>query len=712
MEIISWCNRIIRYSFYLLFLIVPLILTPWNYELFEFNKMMVTYALTIGIGTAWIMKMALERKIAIRRTPLDIPIMLFVLSQLVSSFFSIDPHVSWFGYYSRFNGGMLSVFCYVFLYYAFVSNASFEHSAISRQHIIKLLYLMLGSATLVACYAILQRLGIDKHLWVQDVQNRVFSTLGQPNWLAAYLVALMPLALHFALYNKKHLSSIFGAFYVIFFMTLLFTKSRSGILALGITLLLYVGLKTVLRLWTKTAITIFLILHAIPAIFIFFHGSNIDQIDKYFTYNAIQQRMKTSPSHQATGDPAAGQSGGTLLEYGGTESGTIRKYVWDAAIAAWRSTQKTFFIGTGTETFAFAFFQHKPVGHNLTSEWDFLYNKAHNEYLNYLATTGIAGLFAYGVLLGVFVFWFFKHAHSEWFLAQKHTAKKTYEPFTTRHEQISLPLFAGWISILITNFFGFSVVIMQLFLFLFPAFLFATTKHAKKEIIIAIPRRAGQIISILGTIVGTVGILYVGSMWIGDYFFAKGYRLSRAGRLAEGYTNIIQATFFRPKEPLYYDELSVTLGSLAVASMEAGNATAASELATKSLTASDIALSISPNNVNFWKSRTKIYFGFADLDPKFIQAAKSSLEKAAALSPNDPKIAYNLAILEGRLGNNENAIELLKNTIAIKPNYRDAYYALYVFYTQVNQVELAKSVLGEYLKKVDPNDEELKDLAQ
>ena len=46
------------------------------------------------------------------------------------------------------------------------------------------------------------------------------------------------------------------------------------------------------------------------------------------------------------------------------------------------------------------------MGHNLTSEWDFLYNKAHNEYLNYLATTGLFGLGSYLLFIGVFLVWF------------------------------------------------------------------------------------------------------------------------------------------------------------------------------------------------------------------------------------------------------------------------------------------------------------------
>ncbi|MBP7832915.1 MAG: hypothetical protein KA035_04060, partial [Candidatus Levybacteria bacterium] len=57
-----------------------------------------------------------------KRTPLDIPIALFLLSQILSTTFSMDPYVSFWGYYTRFNGGLLSLISYIFLYYAFAAN--------------------------------------------------------------------------------------------------------------------------------------------------------------------------------------------------------------------------------------------------------------------------------------------------------------------------------------------------------------------------------------------------------------------------------------------------------------------------------------------------------------------------------------------------------------------------------------------------------------
>src|SRR3989338_10432640 len=129
--VINICNRIIEYSFYGIFLLVPLAFTSATSELFELNKMWLTWGLTIIIGAAWFSKMILQKRIIFQRTPLDIPIGLFLLSQIISTIFSLDFHVSLWGYYSRFNGGLLSIISYIFLYYAFVSNFSVISSQFS-----------------------------------------------------------------------------------------------------------------------------------------------------------------------------------------------------------------------------------------------------------------------------------------------------------------------------------------------------------------------------------------------------------------------------------------------------------------------------------------------------------------------------------------------------------------------------------------------------
>ncbi len=772
MEIQRWCNRIIYVGFVLLFALVPLLLTPWNYELFEYNKMMAVYALTVIITGTWGIKMLKEGRIRIAKTPLDIPILLFVSSQLLSTLFSIDPHVSWFGYYSRFNGGMLSIVCYVVLFYAFVSNLT---NLTNLSHLSNLVKGMILSAVLVALYGVAERLGIDKHLWVQDVQNRVFSSLGQPNWLAAYLVTLVPLAMAFLFLslrapirsgrgnpdskeiassitprndNRNHwsLGSVFWVLItILFFSVLLFTRSRSGLAGFTIADVIFWSFLAIsatkrgdwkypLRLtwntfWQAAESIIFLplllfpnvirglkrqnlllpfiICHVAFGIVIFFNGTYIDTIDRWLTLeswkNRLFQQATTPPP--ASAEATAGK-GGTLLEYGGTESGTIRKNVWEGALNAWRSSQKATLIGTGTETFAFAFFRYKPTEHNLTSEWDFLYNKAHNEYLNYLATTGILGLGSYLLLLATFIIWFIKSQYSIHNIQQG--VKNYISSLDIGYWILDIALFAGWLSILVTNFFGFAVVITNLFLFLLPALIIVLTGYSTPatSFVLNIRKSFTKFFSLAIFLALLALLALLSRSWYADTLFAGGYRYSHAGQFTASYPLLTQAIQLNDQEPLYHDEYAAALAGLAAEALESKQASTGAELITLSLKESDRALTASPQNVNFWKTRTKIYYAFANADPQWNKAAIEALTKAAELAPTDPKIFYNLAILYGREGDNKKAIELLQKTIILKQNYRDATYALWVFYTETKQAKQAKEVLETYLKKVDPGDKD------
>ncbi len=730
MHLSSWCDRIIRVSFYLLFALVPLVFTPWNHELFEYNKMMLTYALTVIITVSWVIKMVSSKKVQIAKTPLDIPIWLFVCSQFVSTLFSLDPHVSWIGYYSRFNGGMWSMISYTLLYYAFVSTIRIvptdagkpaekksaqknqpETSVPDTAYVLRLLKISLTTASVVALYGIAERLGIDKHLWVQDVQNRVFSTLGQPNWLAAYLATLLPLAAGFALiYQPKppapaSLSrliqhTVFAAMTILFFIVMLFTRSRSGLFSLAIADGVFWLLLFMRRSNKKVFGISFIFLHLLFAAIIFVNGSNIPQVDKYFSFSGLKEQF-ASPQKQETSQPKDYTA--PLLEYGGTESGVIRQYVWQGAITIWRSSTKAFLIGTGTETFAFAFYQFRPKEHNLTSEWDFLYNKAHNEYLNYLATTGIVGLGMYLLFLGFSAVFFLKSYLS-------YLSLQTKEALQT--SVINAALFTGWISILITNFFGFSVVVMQIFLFLFPAILWSLLPHDEKSgYRITLLRVSSGKRALIYAATGSTGfllLLLLWTHWQADVLFEKGYRLARSGQLAASHEPIEQAIRLNPWEPLFHDEFASNLASLASAAYDQKQASLGAQLAARSLEESDRAIATSPNNVNFWKTRTKVYYALSAVDPALNQAAVQALERAAELSPNDPKIYYNLAILYGRAGDNTHAVAMLKKSKELKPNYRDAYFGLHVFYTEMKEKELAKQVLEEYLRLVDPNDEDFR----
>lgn len=639
-------NKVIELSFYLTLIIVPLILTPYNYELFEFNKMLTVYFLTLIIAGAWIIKMLFQKRIIFKKTPLDLPLLLFLLSQIISTILSIDPHTSFWGYYSRFHGGLLSTLSYITLYYAFVSNF-FENKKVVHN----CFQVMLTTAGLVSFYAILEHFGIDKHIWIQDVQNRVFSTLGQPNWLAAYLLTIIPLSLAFSF--KNHLYFFYP---LLFSLALLFTKSRSGFIGLAAALLVFL----ILNIKQKKLLLIG-IAFAIVVI-----GLGITRLP------ASTGLAQDLPASQA----------------GGSKSSDIRKVVWQGSLDIWKHYP---LFGSGVETFAYSYYNFRPAAHNLLSEWDFLYNKAHNEFLNFLATTGIFGLFSYCFFILSYITWSIKHLKTNRLLFSA--------------------LVAGFIGLAVSNFLGFSVVSVALFFFLFPALTITLSQPESKPktnqpyYFFSFPQTQFSFL----IIVLTAFLLFkVINLWRADNQFVLGRNLVKANQISSGYTFLKNAVDLSPHEPLFRSEYAEVLAKMAYLYHDANQASLSSQLITESLYQADWVLADNQVHLNYYKSKLKILLILANIDPAYTLQALDTIQKAIKLSPTDAKLYYNLALIYQQLNQTELTKETLIQTIKLKENYEAARFSLGSLYQQLGETNLAREQFAYIVKYLNPENEEAK----
>lgn len=609
--------------FYILFFATPFVLWPYTSELFEFNKMIFVYTITVLIMTVWLSRCLAVKKFIFRRTLLDIPLLLFFGSQILSTVFSIDPRTSLLGYYSRFNGGLLSVICYTLLYWAFVSN-------MNRKNTLYVIRYTLYAAMLVSTYGIAQRFGIDKNLWVQDVVNRVFSTLGQPNWLAAYLVALLPISNYQFLISNQNSNSKFLNFKsflwfgisILLFTTLLFTKSRSGLLGFVFADLIFWGY--VLFKYKKQFLVQTVVLNSLFIVLALFIGSPL-------TINHQPLVISNAPA----------------LEVGGTESGTIRKIVWKGALQVWLHYP---LFGSGVETFAFSYYKFRPVEHNLVSEWDFIYNKAHNEYLNLAATTGAVGLVSYLALIAFSVYLLWKSKN--------------------------FALLAGYVSILVSNFFGFSIIVTQLQLFLFPAF--AVTLGQESEKVKKYKRT-----TFFFYLLALLPLYFIFRYWYADILYAKGDTAS-----------LERAVKISPRQAIFHNRLALNYA-------DEKNAPAA-------VTESNLAMTLSPANLNILRNRASMFIKLSALDLKYLGSAKEALLLAMSKAPTDARIFYTLALVYLRTGESQAAVDTLQKTIQIKPNYKDARYWWALILIENGRHGEAKEQLTYILEKIDPNDQNSK----
>jgi len=598
--------------------------------------MYFVYLVTALIISFHLFNVAKGKAPLFRRSFLDLPLLLFLFSQTLSTFFSVDVHTSIFGYYSRLNGGLISVISYLCLYWILVVYQSDRLKT-------NLINASLISGFFVATYGILEHFGIDKNWWVQDVQQRVFSTLGQPNWLAAYLCILLPFSIYKSINSKR--PYLYSSLTVILFLCLLFTKSKSGIIA-GI---ISIGIYLIFTFFqNKSSQKLIVILSLLFTIF----GLSID--------NPIKDRF-FSPKP----DLAPLRSDINI-----TPSEDIRKIVWQGAFDLWRQFPV---FGTGTETFAYSYYWVRPASHNLTSEWDFLYNKAHNEYINYLATTGTVGFITYLLIILVIV-------------------AKFKNPY-------SLPILTSFISILITNFAGFSVVITSVYFFLMPAFL-ATPSPPSTPNFNRFLKAPLIILTIIFTFISIKTII---SFYLADIYFASASTSNSRQLYTDSYNSIQSSLALRPNEPEYLIFASSVAAKLALASKDNSPTfiNRAIELANK-------ATEISPSNTNLWKEKSQTYYYLASFDPKYYLTSINSLITVTKLAPTDAKTFYLIGQFLENAKSIPDAITYYQKAIALKANYDHAYFALGKIYFDQKQYTDAKFNFEQVLKYA-PTSTETKD---
>jgi putative inorganic carbon (hco3(-)) transporter len=705
--------RLIEWLYHALFFVTPLLFTWFNDELFEFNKMMLVYAISSVVGGLWLIRAVLRRHFHWQQTPFDIPIALFILSQLLATLFSIHIRTSIFGYYGRFHGGLLSLFSYITLWAVYLQ--TFDH-----RHFWKFAKTLALSSIIVAAVAIPEHFGrsmscvfVNSHqlsetqpltqvlspqqlwksynvsCWVQDVQSRVFATFGQPNWLAAYAVTLLPLFAVLSAVRQKNERLLYQLTSGTLFLSLLFTKSRSGILGWGISIVWF-GVVLAIWWWRKDRKQKTSQLRpyapilgggvAVWAVLVLLLGTPYTpSLQSYFTKQ--EQPVVTEEITSSV----------NRLEEGGTDSGEIRKIVWAGALNVWK---KYPILGSGVETFAYSYYFGRQERHNLVSEWDHLYNKAHNEFLNFLATTGVVGLASYLVLLGSFI-----GIPLYFGLKKKGTSPQSF--------LVLLSLSTGVVGLTVSNVLGFSTVMVGVLMMLFPAFAWHLYQMKTQPKIIdeqeLQPRQ--WFWTVLIALFMIVALLFVWRAWRADHLLAKGKYFNKASEYADALETLENAYQLSTGEGGYIQELADIYSRFSAAFYAENQASTAAVFRTASKEKIDELMRENPYNLNFYKTKARVLATLAEQDPELIQEAITTLEDAQKLAPTDIRVRYNLGLLRLSVGSTEAAQAEFDKTLEMRPLFVEGRMSKAKLYADQGKLDQAITEYKYLLENVQPNNE-------
>lgn len=351
---------------------VPLTFSIANRDVFSMPKAIVAVALAallgLLLGTRWI---ASGRRLRdLRRNRMAWALAVFVALNLLAALFAIDHRRALIGERLQYQGLGLTL---AYVVYLIAAHATVRTA---RRRML-LLAVVVAAASIVATYAVVQRLQLDP-IWAGVEINRAFSTIGQSNALAAYLVMTIPLTLPLAFGRRLAVQLAVTGLVVLEVAALAFTLSRGGYLGAGVAAAVLLAVLLVRRgeLMSRRGLAVAALALA-----------------------TVLVASATLPGPRAAAERTVTRAMMTIDFEDGSIEAHLDQWAVGAAIVADHPL-----LGTGQETYVLHFdgYLDEVVPPERHSIWeDLAPGSPHNHYLAIAVGAGVPALLAYLAIFGI-----------------------------------------------------------------------------------------------------------------------------------------------------------------------------------------------------------------------------------------------------------------------------------------------------------------------
>ena len=403
------------------------------------------------------------------------PFGLLFVFLIFSLFFSVNITASWFGSYNR-QEGLVSWLFYGFWAILVILYISGQESVVKYLKIRHLLLISSFSGLLVSLYALLQIFGIDFVTWAEPakITGRAVSSFGQPNYLACWLVIVLPFSAYLFKTSKSKKGYIFWALVFLFELGgLLSTGSRSVFLTFLIISIIWLFwfLNRQNKLSAKKILIISLSAIAILALFLASLAlSNLNRLQEFTDFKK-----------------------GSIY---------VREELFNSG---WQAFLKKPWLGYGLENQTEAYAGAYKIDWAIYSRPNTYSDRAHNLILDTMLTGGIVGL----VVFLYFLYWIYANLF------------KAYKKDKSNY----LPAFLLWslTVYLVSLLFNFSVTATNIYFWLIVGLSLAI---ADKPIFIWQSKTKKANLLSLVLLLGTIAILFYGTSaeikkLAADYYYNK-----------------------------------------------------------------------------------------------------------------------------------------------------------------------------------------------
>jgi len=198
-----FCDKVLEVGWLLALVITPLFFNVYSSRVFEPDKLTTLRTLAVIMAAVWMVMVIEERSLTgvltrsgrseaqppsvsaamgiTWRTPLVFPALFTVLVYLLSTLLSVTPLVSLWGSYQRLQGTYTTL-AYIVIFFIVLQRLR------TRTQLDRLITVVILNSLPIALYGLIQHNRLDPLPWGGDVTQRVASNMGNPIFVAAYLI--------------------------------------------------------------------------------------------------------------------------------------------------------------------------------------------------------------------------------------------------------------------------------------------------------------------------------------------------------------------------------------------------------------------------------------------------------------------------------------------------------------------------------------------
>ncbi len=630
--------------------LTPLLFLNQTTEFFEMPKLIFLLVTTLVILGLWIFSSIVKGKIAIVRTPLDIPLLLLLAIIIVSTYFSPTRSAAIYGNFPRVHGSAVSFVTYILLYFVAVSHLR------SLVRIKSLIYILYASGTLVAVITLLSFFQLFLPFDFAKVVN--FTPTGSSFATIAFLLLLLPFPLLSILNQNDYLPlPIALALTILFGITIALIGSLSTYIALLIVFALCFFVskpQQVRRTFALFLVPIIVVGAVLVLAYVPFPGG----------LNKLQQMEANFP-----------------------------KEIQLPFAVSWKITASAFrdapFVGTGPSTYLFDFTSYKPVEFNLLKFWNFSFDTAYNEFLQVLGTLGILGFSAL-IIVCLVIF------NISW---RNLSLDNSDAHQDTTHVLLPALAITGLLTIILFAIHATTLVSLVITLLMLATMMAAQRSIRERVVELSMGIKASTtsrqfdllpIIIFIVYLIIVIPTLYTTfNVVAADYYHRQALlQANKSGTLT--YQYLQKAESLNPQVDLYRVDMSQTNFALANAIVAQKGPTNAS--ATGSLTVQDkqtiqtllaqainegrVSTALSPRSSRNWEVLASIYRNITGVAQNALVFALDAYGRAIQLDPLNPVLRLNVGGIYYAAKNYDLAIRFFTDAANLKPDYANAYYNL------------------------------------